>query len=127
MSTPLFTTPTDTRTDEQKAIDAANAKRAAMAQFATRLKASAQKMLSDLDVSHRKAFESVWANAHLTPQEALDLLGTDAVRIVTGSGVVSQFLVEQYALAGVPFTPVSLPVGVSMTFNRDGTVTVVGA
>lgn len=69
----------------------------------------------------------VWKNPDFTPQEIFDTYGSNAARIVMGSAATTEYLITQYAIAGVPYVPPTLPVGVSLTLNQDGTVTVVQA
>lgn len=127
MPTPLFKVakPAPTVPATEDALSAH--KRRVASQFKTDVVKAAVRMLTELDSAHRLHFNSVWDNPELTPQEAFDALGEDATRIVMGSYQVTGFLIEQYTLANVPYTPIAVPEGYSVVPNQDGTITVVQA
>lgn len=80
--------------------------------------------LKQLDAAHREGLNAIWADPDLTPVEAFAALGNTAARLVQGSKATTDYLVAQFAVAGVPYTPPVLPENITLTLNEDGTVTV---
>jgi hypothetical protein len=65
----------------------------------------------------------IWHNAFgLTPQEAVDALGTDAAKVFSFHGALTTLLATQAAADGVSVA-IKLPT-FAFTSNQDGTVTV---
>jgi hypothetical protein len=73
----------------------------------------------------KDGIKAVWKNPHgLTPQEVIDALGTDAVKVFAMHAALTQLIVGVAQLDGVQ-PNISLPT-FAFTKHQDGTITVKG-
>ncbi|BCU77934.1 hypothetical protein [Luteolibacter sp. LG18] len=75
----------------------------------------------------RQGIETIWSNPRLTPQEAVDTLGTSAVKVFRAHGHLTELILALAALEEAPETPEILFPTNAFTANEDGTVTVLDA
>ena len=98
-----------------------------LAREASRLRAS---VLADAREGYRRlcqiqkqGISRIWHHPRLTPQQAVDALGTDALRIFQAHGALTNAIIAVAALDGV-VPDILLPTN-GFTANADGTITVV--
>lgn len=94
-------------TQEQKAILEAQ-----------RIVAFNKDFLENIIINHKNGFDMVWNNTNATPQEILNVFGTNAYKLFEASFAVQQLITEikpDYAPLVPPRT---------YTINQDGTVVV---
>lgn len=97
-----------------------------LALLPAKLSALSKRCLKTTDLIHREGLALIWADPDYTPAEAFAAVGKNGYRLVAGSIGTTQFLVQQYALAGVPYTPPALPPDlVLVPVDAEGTLTVV--
>ena len=87
------------------------------------ISAKASKALQDLDKANKEAIQYINSNPLFASEEAWAVLGDDGKAFLEGSIDTSTFIATQAAKAGTDYTPPSLPVGLTLTANEDGTVT----
>lgn len=80
--------------------------------------------LSQIDRASRQGMNSILANPEVTPAEALAALGPAAAQLLSGLLLTFQYLAQQYAIAGTPYTPPTIISGLNLVSHPDGTVTV---
>lgn len=87
------------------------------------LSAKASRALQELDRANREAIRYINDNPLFTAEEAWAVLGEDGAAFLEGSIDTSTFIATQAAKTGAEYTPPTLPEGLTLTPNQDGTVT----
>ena len=93
-----------------------------LAMITNRIKSISARTYSDLVKVQKDGIESVWHNPQFTPQQIIDSLGDDAIKIFNFHGRLTDYLVDVSAVDNVSYTP-ALPTN-SFVFNEDGSITV---
>jgi hypothetical protein len=97
-----------------------------LAREASRLRASvladAREGYKRLCQIQKQGISRIWHHPRLSPQQAVDALGGDAVRIFQAHGALTQVIVAVATLDGVE--PDLLLPTCEFTMNADGTITV---
>lgn len=86
------------------------------------IKTISTRTYGDLVRVQKMGIESVWNNREFTPQEIIDALGEDAIKVFNMHGRLTDYLVDISAIDNVPYTP-DLPTN-AFTINADGSITV---
>lgn len=97
-----------------------------LAREASRLRAAvladAREVYKRLCQIQKQGITRIWHHPRLTPQQAVDALGTDAARIFQAHGALTQVIATVAALDGVQ--PYLLLPTHEFAANPDGTITV---
>lgn len=90
--------------------------------FAKSLKAFMESSYRNLELTQNRGISILWKSSALTPEEAVEALGTDAKKIFQLHGILTQALLDMAAVDGTQ-PQIALPTN-AFTLNDDGTVTV---
>jgi hypothetical protein len=85
------------------------------------IKSISSRTYNDLVRVQKTGIDSVWKNREFTPQEIIDALGDDAIKIFDVHGKLTDYLVSISAIDGVDYVP-ALPTNAFIV--EDGKITV---
>lgn len=71
-----------------------------LASLAERIKEMSKQTFRQLVDTQKRGIEMVWENRNFTPQEVIDALGADAVKVFQYHGALTTFINELIALDG---------------------------
>jgi hypothetical protein len=83
------------------------------------LSASSYKQISDIQ---KQGISLLWEHPELTPQEIIDALGENALKVFQYHGALTEYLVTLATLEGIQ-PDIKLPPN-AFVVNQDGTITV---
>jgi hypothetical protein len=86
------------------------------------IKTISSRTYDDLVRVQKQGIDSVWKDRDFTPQEIIDALGTNAIKVFNMHGKLTDYLVDISAIDNIPYTP-ALPTN-TFTINADGSITV---
>lgn len=86
-----------------------------------RIKFLSSKGFSELSKIQKDGIDLVWKNNQFTPQEIIDALGDDAIKIFQFHGGLTEYLVGIAKVDGIDYTP-ALPTNAFTV--KDGKITV---
>ena len=92
-----------------------------LAATANRIKQVSVKAFQDIVKIQKEGIDLVWSNPRLTPQEIIDALGEDAVKVFKFHGLLTDFLTDVAEQDGIDYTPAKPTNAFTIT---DTTVTV---
>jgi len=86
------------------------------------IKTISARTYDDLVRVQKQGIDSVWKDRDFTPQEIIDALGANAIKVFNMHGKLTDYLVDISAIDNIPYTP-ALPTN-TFTINADGSITV---
>ena len=69
------------------------------------IKSVSSRTYNELIRTQKTGIDMVWNNREFTPQQIIDALGTDALKIFDVHGKLTDYLVDISAIDGVEYTP----------------------
>jgi hypothetical protein len=85
------------------------------------IKTISTRTYNDLVRAQKMGIDSLWKNKDFTPQQIIDSLGDDAIKIFDVHGKLTEYLIEISAIDGVDYVP-ALPTNAFIV--EDGKITV---
>jgi hypothetical protein len=93
-----------------------------LANISNRIKSISTRTYNDLVRVQKNGIDAVWKDREFTPQQIVDALGDDAVKIFDFHSGLTQYLVTVSTLDGVDYTP-ALPTHAFTINNGKITIT----